>query len=143
MRLEVTGMEALEKTFDNFARKDKRNILISAFRKATRPTIDAAKANLAGHRKSGNLIKSVGFSPIRDEIGAYIGARIRGGFRGYHGFIVEEGTVARFRRTKNNAPTGKMKYTGFWKKATDSTERQVMNTVASEWYKAIEKFIVK
>lgn len=139
---EVYGFDALEKTFSNFAYKDKRNIIISAFRKATKPTVDQAKAN-APVGATGNLRKSIGFVPIRGQAGAYVGARIKGGFRGYHGHLVEEGTVERFRKSKDNASTGKMRYSGFWRRAMISTEQQVMNTVADEWYKSIEKFIVK
>ena len=140
--VETYGFNNLEETFKNFALKQKRSIIISAFRKAVKPTVDQARMN-APKGRTGNLKKSIGVVGIRDEVGIYVGARIRGGLRGYHGYIVEKGTVERFRKTKNNAPTGKMKYSRFFKKAADSTEKQVINTVADEWYRAIDRFIVK
>jgi hypothetical protein len=36
-----------------------------------------------------------------------------------------------------------MKYTGFFRKAVDATEGQVMNSVSEEWYKAIGRYIIR
>ena len=143
--IETYGFDALDKTFYNFQHKDKRNIIISAFRKAVRPTVEQAKSNLSSHTKTGNLMKSIGVVPIRDEIAVYVGARIKGQFKGYHGHLVEEGTVARFYITKkgNRHETGKMRYTGFFRSAVKTTEEQVMKTVEQEWYNSIDRFIVK
>jgi HK97 gp10 family phage protein len=141
---ETHGFTALEQTFKNFQFKDKRQILLSAFRKATKPTIDAAKANVPVG-PTGNLNRSIGLVPIRDNIGVHIGARIRGGWRGYHGYIVEHGTRNRRYQTKNGKIhfTGHMTRTNFMKKAAESTEKQVIDTVAQEWYGAIQRFIIR
>jgi hypothetical protein len=146
--VETYGFEALEATFKNFAYKDKRSIMLSAFRKAAKPMAEQSKAN-APIGKSGNLKRSMGVAVMRDEIGISIGARITGGFRGYHGHLVENGTVNRFYTTKKNNQhaTGKMnpagKYAGFFRKAFDATQEKFLDTVADEWYKSIDRFIVK
>jgi hypothetical protein len=139
-RMEVYGLEALETTFKGLQRADKKSIMMSAFRKALKPTVDIMYAN-APVGKTGNLQKSIGMVAARDEVAMYAGARIKGGFRGYHGHLVEEGTYQRFRKTKGGAPTGKMPYNGFIKRACDSTEKHAIDTVQDEWYKAITRFI--
>jgi hypothetical protein len=141
---EVYGFKALEETFKNFEYKDKRNILLSAYRKATKPTIDAARDN-APKDHTGNLRRSIGLVPIRGEIGVYVGARIRGGFKGYHGYILEHGTRNRMYVTKNNVEhkTGHMTRTNFFKNAVASTEDQMIDLVTKEWFAAVDKWIVK
>jgi len=146
------GFDGLEKTFDNFQHKDKRNILINAFRKATQPTVEAAKSNVSVG-KTGNLKKSLGIVPMRENIGVFVGARVIGGYRGFHGHLVEDGTVNRYVKTEKGKTlkkprfTGKMNpnanYAGFFRRAVESTERQVIDTVSKEWYDAIARFIVR
>jgi HK97 gp10 family phage protein len=146
--IETYGFDALEETFSNFAYKDKRKIFMDAFRKATKPTVEQARTN-APQGRTGNLKKSIGVVPIADQTGVWVGARVVYGFKGFHGHLVEQGTVDRFYITKkgNRHNTGKMNvgaaYSRFFQKAVDATENQVVNTVTNEWHKAIERFIVK
>jgi HK97 gp10 family phage protein len=146
------GFDGLEQTFKNFQYKDKRNIFINAFRKATKPTLDAARSNVP-RGKTSNLYRSLGLVPMQDNIGVFIGARIIGGYRGFHGHLVEDGTVNRYVKTEKGKTlktprfTGKMNpnahYAGFFRKAVEGTERQVIDTVTKEWYDAIARFIVR
>jgi HK97 gp10 family phage protein len=142
------GFDGLEETFKNFQYKDKRNIFMNAFRKATKPTIEAARSN-APSGKTGNLKKSMGMVPMQDNIGVWVGSRVIGGYRGFHAHLVENGTVKRFYVTKNGKrhETGKMNpnahYAGFFRKAVQSTEKQVIDTIQKEWYDAIARFIVR
>jgi HK97 gp10 family phage protein len=146
--IETYGFDGLEKTFDNFQHKDKKRIFIAAFRKSTKPTIEMAKAN-APIGKTMNLSKSIGMVPMSEDIGVWLGARVIGGYKGHHGHLVEDGTVDRFYYTKkgNIHRTGKMnpngRYAGFFRKAADATEEQVINTLTQEWHNAIARFIVR
>jgi hypothetical protein len=146
--IETYGFEGLEKTFKNFQYKDKRAIFLNAFRKATRPTVEMAKRN-APIGKTGNLNKSIGVVPIADDIGIWVGARVIGGYRGFHGHLLEEGTGLRSYTTKkgNTHRTGRMSqnasYSKFFQKAVEATEDQVMDTVKTEWYNAIARMIVR
>lgn len=150
--VETYGFDGLEKTFENFQYRDKRNILINAFRKAVKPTLDAAKSNVP-RGKTGNLYKSLGIVPMQENIGVYVGARVIGGYRGFHGHLVEDGTVNRYVKTEKGKRlskprfTGKMNpnanYAGFFRKAVNATEDQVMNSVTKEWYDAIARMIVR
>jgi HK97 gp10 family phage protein len=140
MRAKLTGFEDLQKVFDYMGNADKKKIQIAAFRKAVKPT-EQMMRDLAPHGKTGNLRKSIGTVMMRDQVGVYVGARIKGGYKGYHGHLVEDGTEYRFRKSKNNAPTGRTRYKGFVRNAVRITEPLVLNTVRSEWDKAIERFI--
>lgn len=144
LTVETYGFKSLEELFNNLSdKKDQKRILIDAFKRSTKVTADYAKSY--ARKKTGNLRKSIGVVTIpgNKEIGVYVGARIKGGYKGYHGHILEYGTVARYRKTKNNAPTGKMKYTGFMRKAALYTEPQVVNSVSKEWYDAIARHIIR
>jgi len=146
--IETYGIDALEKTFENFQYKDKRKILIAAFRKATRPLSDLARSN-APVGKTGNLKRSIGQVPMRGEMGMWIGARVIGGYRGFHGHLVEDGTVDRFYITKkgNKHATGHMSvtkpYSGFFRKAARATEAQAIRSIESDWHDAIARFIIR
>jgi HK97 gp10 family phage protein len=142
MKAQLTGFENLQGVFNHMDQADKRKIMLSAFKKAVKPTEMVMRDN-APHGKTGNLRRSIGTIVMKDQVGVYVGARIKGGYKGYHGHIVEEGTVQRFRKTKNNAPTGKMRYKGFVRAAVKFTEPMVLNTVRDEWDKAIERFIIR
>lgn len=159
------GFDGLEKTFENFQYKDKRKIFIDAFRKATKPTLDAAMSNVP-RGKTDNLYRSLGVVPMRGDIGVWIGARIIGGYKGAHSHLVEDGTVERSYIAKktvhfirkdtsqwfsikkgSKVVTGKMNpnasYAGFFRKAINITEQQVIDTIQKEWYDAIARFIVR
>jgi hypothetical protein len=147
--------EALERSFKYLESVDKKKIIIAALKKATKPTVSAAITNtpvgpVRKNRVPGNLKKSIGLTTYREEVAVVVGARKTRGFKGHHGIIVEEGTVDRFYITKKNQVkhrTGKMKPTGryshFLQRAVAATEKQVYDTVALEWYTAIDKYLRK
>lgn len=138
-------MLRLERTFQDLDYRKQRNVMISAFRKATRPTVEAVKSN-APIGATGNLRRSIGILTARNEIAVILGARKGKGFKGWHGHIVEEGTNDRYYTTKN----GKRKFVGrmnpngsyakYFRRGIESTEKQVMNILGEEWYKAIDRY---
>lgn len=141
-------MVRLREAFQEMQTYDQKKIFNAALRKATRPTVIAGQTN-APVGKTGNLKRSVGAIVPRNEVAIVIGTRRRGGFKGYHGIIVEEGTIERQYTTKlgNIHRTGKMNpngsYAHFLKKAVNQTEPQVLNSMGDEWYKSILKFQAK
>lgn len=143
---EITSpdMLRLEKTFQDLAYSEKRSVLISAFRKATKPTVEAIRSNAP--RKSGNLKRSIGILTARNEIAVIVAARRNRGFKGAHGHLVEFGTKERSYITKkgNEHRTGRMdygkSYGGYFKRGIESTQSGVMKTLGDEWYKSIERF---
>ena len=149
VKVNTYGFEGLEKTFYNLERLDKKRVLNAAFKKAVEPTVLMA-LNLVPKGKTLNLFKSIGTVPMDETIGIIVGARKTGGYKGYHGFIVEEGTVDRKYITKKNSvehKTGKMnpngRYAHFMQKAVDSTEDQVTASIERQWHDAIQRQIVK
>lgn len=145
----------LQKAFQEMAEKDKRSIMISAFRKATKPTLDATRANI--NSKSGNLKRSIGLLVMRNEVAVILGARRRHGYKGFHGHLLEDGTKQRGyvakKTTHIKTPngwhsvkagervnTGKGPATHFFSRAIASTGNTALNIMAQEWQNSIEKF---
>jgi HK97 gp10 family phage protein len=146
--IKTYGFNALKRTLDNMAYKDKRRILISALKRASKPTLEMAVANSPVGR-TGNLKKSIGQIGVGNEIAIIIGARTKGGFKGFHGHLVNDGTVDRHYITKlgNEHKTGKMSvtksYFHFFTRAVDATEDHAINTLSNEWQKGVAKMIIK
>lgn len=131
-------------------------IVGSALFKAVEPIVEQTKANI--HSKTGNLVKSIGKERMTiqqgKEIGTVrVGPRVRGGFKGYHGYLVEAGhravlggtlpsskslPVGRTRKAKNPARTGmgrivgKASPTPFLQPAIKAKQGEVDKRVAKE-----------
>jgi HK97 gp10 family phage protein len=140
--IQTYGFNALKRTLDNMAFKDKRRILIPALKRASKPTLEMAVAN-SPVGKTGNLKKSLGQIAVGNEMAIIIGARKKGGFKGFHGGLIDFGTMMRFRKTKGNAPTGMVKPTGFFSRAVRSTKKQAVDTLSKEWQKGVAKMIIR
>jgi hypothetical protein len=144
--IETYGFDGLQKTFDNLSEfKDKKRIMMSAFRKALKPTVEVMLNRIPQHQITGNLKRSIGLLEARNnEIAMYAGARIRGGYKGYHGILIDHGTKRRHYITKSGAihNTGMVRPSYFTEYAAKSTEGWAINTVRLEWEKAIARFIV-
>jgi len=148
IKMDDRDMVRLGEAFQEMQGADQKKIFNDAFRKATKPTVQLAQSN-APVGKTGNLRRSIGAIIPRNAVAIIIGARQRGGFKGYHGIIVEEGTEERHYITRrgNMHKTGRMNsgahYAHFLKKAVKQTEPEVLNTMGNEWYKAIQKYMTK
>jgi hypothetical protein len=138
------GLGALERTFENMANSDKRKIMIPALKRAVSSTVDMARTN-APVGKTGNLQKSVGTVALQNEMAILVGARTGHGFKGYHGHLLNDGTVDRFR--KNGGATGKMgvtkPYFHWFTKAAEATEKQAVDSIANEWHKGVARMIIR
>ena len=146
MLIETRGFDALDETMNKMAYQDKRKIILNILGKAVQPLSQQAQANAP--RKGGNLRESIGVIKPGIAVGdvfVRVGARTFRPFKGYHGFIVEEGTVERHYMTKKGVQhnTGKMRYTGFFDRAVRATEQKAIDYVANEWYNTVARFEIK
>jgi hypothetical protein len=145
--VESPDFDKLEKTFLELSQMDQYKLGIAVLRKGTKPTEIQAQSNIV-HDVTGNLTKSVGTlnAPNR-EIAVIIGARKGRGYKGWHGHLVEEGTVDRYAKTWKGKPLKKKRFTGkmdkskpysFWlRKVVQTTEQQSLTIAATEMYNSL------
>lgn len=129
----------LQDFFKDLSALDQKKIFQSAFRKAAKPLVEAAKANAPVRR--GTLQKSIGTMAMPTDISIIVGAMKRN--KGWHGHLVESGTVERYRKTKKGASTGKMPGTKFFENAYNATEKQIFDTIEQEWLQEIDRMIIR
>ena len=106
MEATVLGDKQLDKLFDQLKVGQKRSIVISAFRKASKPMLQTIKANLIARTRaktSGDLAKSLGYRPVSRLPILHLGARKFGNFKGYHSHLIEAGTGERYYTTQSGA----------------------------------------
>jgi hypothetical protein len=149
--VEIEGFRELQELIKKIADpKDKRRELLLLLRQIARPTLQEAKRLVPVYRKPhlssgkrtreiiqpGNLKKSLGFiSGKSDNPTVYVGARVKGGFKGWYAhFVHDPVNVYRkgFKRKRrgvgsnnNNAIAQRYKHTPFLRKAYQATDGQV------------------
>ena len=121
--IKTDQIKILEDFFQGLSTIDQRKIFLAGFRKAAVPLISAAKA--ASPVRTGTLRRSFGAISIPQEIAILVGARKSGANKGWHGHLVENGTVQRFRKTKGGAPTGKVTGTHFFENAFNMVQEEI------------------
>lgn len=139
--IDTSQIQVLEDFFEGLSNLDQRRIFLASFRKAARPLVSAAKSNSPVN--TGNLSRSFGTLAVPGEIAIIVGAKKGGGYKGWHAHLVENGTVARFRKTKGNAPTGRIRGTHFFEEAFNQTQQEMYSTIEQDWLEEIDKFIIK
>jgi hypothetical protein len=139
--IKTDQIKVLEDFFQGLSTVDQRKIFISAYRKASKPIIAAAVAGAPS--RSGRLKKSFGTIEIPKDIAILVGAKKGGKYKGWHGHLVENGTVARFRKSKKNASTGRVIGLHYFEQAFNQTEGQAYAAIEQEWYQAIDNYIVR
>jgi hypothetical protein len=155
--VQTFGFEALEQTFRNFETRDKKRIIMAAFKKATKPLVEKAQSNILPYRKTGALYNSIGVLPLRGEVGILVGARkggtSEGHFAGYHGHLLNDGTKDRYVKVQKGKTLKKPRFTGkmsaakpynrWFTKAAFATEGQAIDSISRDWYMEISKFIIR
>lgn len=136
--INIAQINMLADFYDSLSTADKTAIITKSFRKASRPLVNAAKANAPN--RSGRLRRSIGTSQIRHAVGIFVGAMRP---QGSHGHLIEDGTTMRYRKTKGGAPTGKVNPTRFFERAFESTETEIYNTLEEDWLMEIDKYIIR
>lgn len=141
LTIDSSQIDALREFFEGLSTADQRKIFIAAFRRAAKPIVADAKSTVP--RRTGNLANSIGTVDVRGETAILIGAKKGGGSKGWHGHLIENGTVQRFRKKKNNAPTGRIIGTKFFEMAYMKNEDYLAESTEEEWMSAIDRMIVR
>ena len=141
MTVDTSQIKILQDFFDDLSKQDQKKIFTHGYRRAARPLVAAAKV-LAPSRR-GVLQRSIGTIEVPDEVAILVGAKLSGTYKGWHGRFTEGGTKERFRKKKRNAPTGRIIASHWFENAYNATEKQVYDSIDSEWYKAIDMCITR
>ena len=141
ININTSQIQVLEDFFQGLSSINQRKIFMAGFRRASKPLLAAAKA--ASPVDKGTLRKSFGTMEIPQQVAILVGAKKHGVNKGWHGHLVENGTVQRFRKTKGGASTGKVIGTHFFEDAYNRTEDQVFSQIEQAWYEEIDRFIMK
>jgi len=129
--LQTTGCRELDELFEKLKQGQKRGVFMAAFRHASKPVVAKAKSNfLSSHRRGrGHIVKALGTRPVNRQVALRVGARVDKKWRGYHAHLLDQGTDTRY--TKKGAFRGRIKGSGFFTKAVESTaptvEKDVVN----------------
>lgn len=126
MKLETFGIPELDDLWKKLSQGQKRNVEIAAWRKASKPMLAAIKGNASSMvgKVTGTLYKSIGSSPVRGAAILNLGIRRFEPWRGYHGHLVNDGTVKRF--TKTGASRGSIDGSNFFDLAYQATKNQLI-----------------
>ena len=142
MAVEVKGFdELIEGLNESLEPKEVSNVILSYFRKIAAPITKGAKNELKPHKRTGNLYKSIGTKTIGkfDNKSIAIGARTFGKWKGYHGWIYENGTELRTRRSGGS--TGKQQGSNFFQKTIDKYAKVSAEEMALRLNEAFHKFV--
>lgn len=134
---------ALEAFFYDLSAIDQRRIFMSGYKKAAKPLINAAKT-LVPKGRTKNLYNSIGFKTLPYDIAVIVGTRQSGGFKGWHGHLVERGTKQRQYLTSTGKvhKTGAARGTRFFQIAYQQTYEQINDAIAAEWLHAIDRKVM-
>jgi hypothetical protein len=144
LQYDLSNVQHLQEFFDELSVVDQRKIFIEAFKKATVGLVQEVKSTIP-QGKTKNLLRSVGQLAIPRDVALLVGTRKGGGYKGWHGHLVENGTVERFRKTKKGdlVPTGRVIGTHFFEQAYEGKEEPIADEVQKQFYIAIDNAIVR
>jgi len=142
----ILGDKQLSDLFDDLKKGQKRSVVISAFKKSSKPMLRTIKANLIARTKakrSGNLAKSLGTKAVRGKSILHLGARTFGNFKGFHSHLIEKGTGERYYTTKSGAihVTGKVKGRYWFRSGVESTTKETIDGFIDNTTKSLHALI--
>ncbi|MBA7543627.1 hypothetical protein ES705_35962 [subsurface metagenome] len=128
----ILGAKQLSDLFDDLKKSQKRSVVISAWRKSSKPMLRTIKSNLIARtraKRSGNLFKSLGVKDVRGQSILHLGARTFGIYKGYHSHLIESGTKERYYTTKTGVKksTGKIKGRYWFRSGVESTTKETVD----------------
>lgn len=111
-RLGIDGMPELKALMENLPHEINHKIIGSAMFASATPIVDSAKSKI--RNKTGNLSASIGRKKMTllksSQIGEVrVGPRLGGGYKGYHGWLVEKGHRVVKGGTMPSPNTGKIR----------------------------------
>lgn len=146
----LKGFKQYDKFLEQLPAQTLRKAARGAIRASAKPITKQMRANLKGHRRTGNLSKSIVVQNTKErrfEIAVYIGFKTgKGG--GNHAALVEFGTSPRvLTGSKNPAdagtPTGAMPALRFFVRARKSKRSEQVALLKTELKKRFEKEVIK
>ena len=142
----IFGIRELDELFSKLKQSQQKSFMIAAFRKAAAPIVAEAKSNLLERSKakaSGNLYRSIGTKPHRRLPILKIGARTSGNWAGYHGHLIDDGTVERMyihKKSGKEHKTGAVAANNFWNDAIRGNEQKVIDSVREQM---VREFVMR
>jgi|WetSurMetagenome_2_1015567.scaffolds.fasta_scaffold426044_2 HK97 gp10 family phage protein len=148
--INTSKIKVLQDFFNDLSEIDQRKVFMASYRKAAKPLV--AKAKAESPHKTGQLMRSIGTIEYPQNVSIMVGAKLAGGAKksGWYGNILEVGSYKvgeRFRKKykgkllKTPASTGRLVATHFFENAYNSVQEEMYNTMAQEWYSAIDSKI--
>lgn len=165
--VDTSQIRILQDFFNDLAHIDQKKIFMTAYRRAARPLVAAAKVTAPGE----GLKKSIGTIEMPERVSILVGSKTntihmiteRGRqliSKVWYGHLFEWGTKERFRKptrkikrgfykgqyrgiSKGTGATGKITATHFFENAYNTTESKVFDSIEGEWYQAIDKMIIR
>ncbi|QZT38709.1 hypothetical protein K5X82_07365 [Halosquirtibacter xylanolyticus] len=122
---------------------DIKKVVNESHRLAAKPIIQGARGRLKKHKVTGNLAKSIGFVPLstKNQLRSKVGARSFGRFKGYHGYLVNRGSVVR--KTETGANRGTMPGFGYWDDTIKNEGRTSESQMTKHMQDGLEKYMQK
>lgn len=148
--IDTRNLKTLTDFFDNLSKEDQAKVWMTAYRKAAKPLLAAARANVpegkSGMRNGrphagGQVKRSLGMVEEPDKIAVNIGARLTGSpsNKGWAAHFTESGT--KVRRTKKGANRGSTPRKQWMLSAWNETEQEVNDNIHKEWQNEIYRRI--
>jgi len=136
VKLSVTGIKEIDAVIKGLPLQLQDRVLKTAHADAAKIGVQAAKAIVPV--KTGTLRDSIGVERVSmkrtTEIGlVQYGPRKRGGFKGFHGHLIEYG--------KNNRDGTKTKPQPFMEPSFNQTKGQIQNNIADSLGKKLNSFM--
>jgi len=137
MAIIIENVDRLIAELQKLPDKLKRSELLKILRQGAKPTLEAAKANLANHKKTGNLQKSISTFTGKSKINPNVQVGASAKKKGTHAHLLELGTAPR--KTKKGKFTGAVSAKPFMRPAYDATKNQAAENIN----KATAKYLTK
>jgi len=140
--LKLEGFKEFDKFLKKLPEQPLRRATRGAIRASAKPITKQIKANLKGHKHTGNLARSVTVQNRKFRTVSKVAVLV--GFKkpqGNHAVLVEFGTGPRV--TSSGKSTGSMPALRFFTRALDSTKTQQASVMKTELKKRFEKEVSK
>ena len=139
VKISITGAKEIDAVLRGMPLQFSERVLFQAHSDSAFPLVSKAHL-LAPVGKTGNLAESIGVERVGikrgGEIGSVaVGPRRRGGFKGFHGHLIEYG--------KTNRDGSKTQAKPFMEPALNSTKSQVEGSIANNLSRRLNNFMRK
>jgi len=168
VKIKTEKIKILKDFFDDLSQVNQNKVFMSAFRRASKPLITAAKRNAPMGKNhmirkiphiAGQLKRSIGTVEMPTTTSILVGAKLAGQpyNKGWYAHFLENGTKERvwrkqsLRKQKNviqrgsgaGKSTGRTPPTHFFENAFNATKDEVFGTIENEWYNEIDRLITR